>query len=337
VSVPVAQYDSAVLASHRAPVLLPDPSAEPGFSPAPRTGRAAQLTRTVPREFVHRAAVAEVLLTGWRRETDTTFRLAAQWPRSHSFYAPVLGLYHDPLLAGETIRQAGLLLSHAEFGVSLGDQFLMSALEFTVVPRHTRVAAAPADLDLRVTCNDIRLRGRRLAGMRIDVVIERGGELAVYGSAEFSVISGPAYRKLRGDRPRISRVPVADPVPAGTVGRAFPKDVVLSATHRPRRWQLRLDTGHPVVEQHRVDHAPGMLLIEAARQATLALVPCDGYLPVTVRSRFDRYAELDSPHWIEAAPIAYRGDGRTGVEITGSQDSETVFTCAVEAIPAPAR
>jgi hypothetical protein len=285
---------------------------------------------------VHRAAIAEVLLTGWRRVTDTTFRLAAQWPRSHSFYAPVLGRHHDPLLAGETIRQAGLLLSHAEFGVSLGDQFLMSALEFTTVPRHTRVTAAPADLDLRVACTDVRLRGRRLAGMRIDVLIERDGELAASGSAEFSVVSGSAYQKLRGDRPRISRVPAAGPVPAASVGRVFTKDVVLSATHRPRRWQLRVDTGHPVLFDHRVDHAPGMLLIEAARQAALALVPSNGYLPVSVRSRFDRYGELDAPHWIEAAPTVYRGDGRTGVAVIGSQAGATVFSCAVEAVPVPA-
>lgn len=56
---------------------------------------ATPLTCTVPKEFVHRAAVAEVLLTGWRRVDATHFTVTAQWPRLHGFYSAVQGR-HDP-------------------------------------------------------------------------------------------------------------------------------------------------------------------------------------------------------------------------------------------------
>lgn len=83
----------------------------------PGTSRFLSFTTTVPKEFVHRAAVAEVLLTDWCRENDTRFVMAGQWPRGHSFFTPVGEGYHDPLIAAETIRQAGILLAHAEFGI----------------------------------------------------------------------------------------------------------------------------------------------------------------------------------------------------------------------------
>src|SRR3954466_6506532 len=71
------------------------------------------LTTTVPKEFVHRAAVAEVMLTDWQRTDEAHFKVAAQWPRSHSFFTPSEAGYHDPLIAAETIRQVGTLLGHA--------------------------------------------------------------------------------------------------------------------------------------------------------------------------------------------------------------------------------
>ncbi|WP_142212826.1 AfsA-related hotdog domain-containing protein [Streptomyces sp. SLBN-118] len=48
-------------------------------------------------------------------------------------------------------------------------------------------------------------------------------------------------------------------------GRDRFEDVVLAATDRPDRWQLRVDTTHPILFDHLVDHAPGMLLLEPAR------------------------------------------------------------------------
>ncbi|WP_422755617.1 AfsA-related hotdog domain-containing protein [Micromonospora sp. WMMD708] len=66
---------------------------------------------TVPRQLVHRPPVAEVLLADRQQTGPTTFALAAQWPRGNSFRGVRDGRF-DPLLAAETIRQAGILSAH---------------------------------------------------------------------------------------------------------------------------------------------------------------------------------------------------------------------------------
>ena len=89
-------------------------------TPEPAAFAFPALTTTVPKEFVHRAAVAEVMLTSWKRQDDTRFTVTAQWPRAHSFFTPSGDGLHDPLIAAETVRQVGSLLAHAEYGVPLG-------------------------------------------------------------------------------------------------------------------------------------------------------------------------------------------------------------------------
>ncbi|GAA3205009.1 hypothetical protein GCM10020256_00200 [Streptomyces thermocoprophilus] len=191
----------------------------------------SHLTMTVPRELVHRAAVAEVMLTGWQRLDDTRFTLSAQWPRGHSFFTPVNGTHHDPLIAAETIRQAGSLLSHAEFGVPFGHQFLMEKLALTVHPDALRIGHAPAALDIDVVCTEVKRRGHRLTGMCYETTVRREGRLTASGRISFTVITPAVYRRLRP--PRVLEadfrpLPLTAPVAPETVGRFSPTDVVLS-------------------------------------------------------------------------------------------------------------
>ncbi|MFE0810141.1 ScbA/BarX family gamma-butyrolactone biosynthesis protein [Streptomyces sp. NPDC058848] len=289
------------------------------------------LTTTVPKEFVHRASVAEVVLTDWARQDDLHFTVSAQWPRGHSFFAHVDGC-HDPLIAAESIRQIGSLLAHAEFGVPLGHHFLMWDLSVAVHPAHMSVDWAPASLDMEVTCRDVKRRGGALAGLRYDVVIRRDGECAATGSAAFTCTSPKVYGRLRAGRLTGERTPLALTAPTApqTVGRVSPTDVVLSATAEQDVWQLRADTRHPVLFDHPVDHVPGMLLLEATRQAALAAVDRPHALPLAFTSEFVRYAELDAPCRIEALRLP-RTSTALGdqVLVTGRQEDELVFTSTV--------
>lgn len=70
---------------------IPSTSPTASDTPAPAgTGvmRYPSLTTTVPKEFVHRASVAEVMLTDWERTGQARFTVSAQWPRGHSFFTP---------------------------------------------------------------------------------------------------------------------------------------------------------------------------------------------------------------------------------------------------------
>ncbi len=123
-------------------------------------------------------------------------------------------------------------------------------------------------------------------------------------------------------------VPLIPGVDPRLVGREDPKDVVLGPGDRPDRWQLRINTAHPTLFRRPNDHVPGMLLLEAARQAAMLATGDTAYLPAAMELSFSRYVELDSPCWIEAEVLTAAGPA-TAVRITGHQDGTPVFLCTL--------
>jgi hypothetical protein len=294
-------------------------------------GRYASLTTTVPKELVHRASVAEVMLTDWKRLADDHFALTAQWPRRHSFFITMEDC-HDPLMVAETIRQAGILIGHAEYDVPLDYSFLMWDLAIEVRPEQTFVGTAPASLDIEIVCKDVKRRRGDLSGLRFEALILRNGQVAATGSARFTCVSPTVYRRLRTSRAESGircPIPLTAPLAPQNVGRLSPTDVVLSPHGEADQWQLRVDTRHPVLFDHPVDHAPGMLLLEAARQAAVAHLG-RACLPLGVTGEFIRYSELDTPCVISARSVSEPDrPHEERVLITGEQDGELVFRSIV--------
>ncbi|MFD7132336.1 ScbA/BarX family gamma-butyrolactone biosynthesis protein [Streptomyces sp. NPDC059894] len=283
------------------------------------------LTATVPRQLVHRAAVAETLLTGWRRTGADRFSVTAQWPRAHGLHVSSDWSAYDPLLVVETIRQSGTLITHAEYGVPLDHQFVLQEFEVGTVAAQLAVGALPAEPQVDVVFTDVQYRGRRPSSVRYTAHVLREGERVATADVAFICVGGPVYRRLRGGRTpdTVTAVPVPAGLTAAVVGRALPSDVVLAATGRPDRWQLRVDTAHPVFFDHPLDHVPGMLLLEGARQAA-RLRTGPARAPVAYHAHFHRYAELDEPVWIEA--MGARG---ADVQVLGVQGESAVFECLV--------
>ncbi|AWT46083.1 MULTISPECIES: ScbA/BarX family gamma-butyrolactone biosynthesis protein [Streptomyces] len=282
-------------------------------------------TATVPRQLVHRAAVAETLLTGWHRLADDRFTVAAQWPRAHGLHVSADWTAYDPLLAVETVRQSGTLLTHAEYDVPLGHRFVLDAFDVTTFPEHLGVGALPAEIEVDVVFTDVQYRGRRPVSARYTAEVLRCGERAATADVAFTCMSEAVYRRLRSGR--TPETVTAPPAPAGlppeAVDRALPGDVVLAPADRRGRWRLRVDTAHPVFFDHPLDHVPGTLLLEAARQATVVHT-AGQRVPVAYRSRFHRYAELDEPAWIEV-----RRTDAAGIQVVGVQGGSTLFECLV--------
>ncbi|MFJ6797972.1 ScbA/BarX family gamma-butyrolactone biosynthesis protein [Streptomyces sp. NPDC091268] len=293
----------------------------------------------MPREFVHRAAVAEVMLTDWEQLDDVRFKVAAQWPRSHSFFTPIDGEFHDPLMVTETVRQVGSLLAHAGFGVPFDHKFLLWNLTLAVHPEHLRVHQAPASIDIEVTCTNVKRRGNGdLAGMCYEAEFRRDGQLVATGGAAFTCTSPAAYLRVRGELASAgdeqSALPLTAPAAPQSVGRTSPVDVVLSPTGEANLWQLRVDTRHPVLFDHPVDHVPGMVLMEAARQAAAGALGRSSLLPLSLAGDFRRYVELGAPCTIEACAVPeLLPDGSELVLVTGHQDGALCFSASVTAQP----
>lgn len=319
-------------------------TAQPAVQSAARTLQ-PRLTTTVPREYVHRAAVSEVLLTGWEAAAEPAgpdqpdeFAVSAQWPRSHSFFTQSGG-YQDPMLLIESVRQIGSLLAHAEFGVPFGHQFLMWDMSFNTSPELLVADAVPTEVELRTVCRDIVRRGRVLGGMRYDVTVLRDGKALATGGAAFSCTSPAVHRRLRAGRPTTTDRVVPTAIDPAAVGHSDDRHVLLAEPKTGStpgigdRWELRVDTAHPTFFDHPVDHIPGMVLLEAARQAALVSTGMPDALLLGLKSNFARYAEFDAPCWIEPQAEPHGTEGGVLVRVRGTQHAETVFTAELVLSP----
>ena len=296
--------------------------------PVPQSADIPTMTAGVPRQLVHRAAIAETFPTGWSRTETDRFRVSAQWPRVHCLHVSPDRAAYDPLLVVETVRQAGTLLNHTEYQVPLDHQFVLQEFRITTFPEHLDVGPAPAEPVVDITFSDIRHRGKRLVSARYEADVLLDGELVAHADVAFTCTSGAVFSRLRGGRTAatVTALPVPPGLPAADVGRESAADVVLALPQQGQRdWQLRVDTGHAVFFDHPLDHIPGMLLLESAKQAALARTGPDGdRIPVSFDTTFHQFAELDLPTWIESTD---EGDGT--LKVLGTQEGRTVFECVV--------
>ncbi|GAA1375940.1 ScbA/BarX family gamma-butyrolactone biosynthesis protein [Streptomyces beijiangensis] len=299
---------------------------EPGGAGAARIQAAAAV-----KEFVHRAAADDVLLTGWQRQDATRFTLDASWPAGHRFYAALHGR-HAPTLIAETLRQAAMLLAHTEFAVPVGHAFLMWDLNYTAHPELLRTGPGNLPLKLDFTCSKIRRRGVQLASMTCQLTIRRAGEVIATGGGSLTCTTPAAYRRLRQGRLAARPPAPGAAVPPQTVNRTGTTDVVLGPAPGRLRWQLRADPAHRTMFDHTGDHIPGMVLLEAAHQAAYATASGDFY-PTSVTISYNRYAEFDTPCWIQARTVPAPTPGALAVLVTCLQDDQRVFNALLEGIP----
>ncbi|MFF0754264.1 ScbA/BarX family gamma-butyrolactone biosynthesis protein [Streptomyces sp. NPDC004267] len=285
---------------------------------------------------LHRAREADAFPVSWTRTRDDHYSVIAHWPGEHPYFIPVHGHRYDPLLVTETMRQATLLVLHAGYGVPLGHHFLLTELQFTCRMDRLAIGDGPGEVEVQVVCSDVQRARGHVSQFRVDMVVRRAGSAVSTGVILGRTVGPEAYRRMRGDHgiPGFE-VPRTPPVTASLVGRSRPEDVLLSPTPQDRLWQLRVDTEHPVLFQGEKDHVPGMLLLEAARQAAELATQSQPFVPSSGRIGFQRYAEFGTPCWIRAHALTTSRAGTTGITITGSQDDGAVFLAELSsALPA---
>ncbi|EDY55971.1 conserved hypothetical protein [Streptomyces sviceus ATCC 29083] len=278
-------------------------------------------------ELCHRPDPEDRFPVDWLRLSEHRFLVSVNWPAAHRFFAPLPDGRQDPLLVAETTRQATMMLAHAEFGVPIGDQFVMRELGYRIETPDFTVDNASGAIEVVVECSDVQLRAGRLVGMRVDLRFQRLDQVLATSMGILVCTSARVYRRLRGERMSApSRpVPLLAAVTPHETGRVDRKDVVLALSkHRPG-WRLRLDTTHPTLFARPNDHVPGMVLLEAARQAATALTPGHDFHPVSMRISFDKYCELTEPCWILARHDVCPEQGAV-LRVQGVQQEEPVFT-----------
>ncbi|MFE5660225.1 ScbA/BarX family gamma-butyrolactone biosynthesis protein [Streptomyces sp. NPDC056517] len=308
------------------------------------------VARSLSPQLCHRVRGEDTFPVEWRPlDGRDRFAVRAAWPTDHPFFTPVrrgAERCHDPLLVVETLRQATMALLHSVHGLPLTRHILLSEISLTCDPAGLAVAGDEPVIEIRFV--ELALRGDQLTEIRVEWTVRRDARVVATGGAHARFAGGAAYRRLRGGHVEAGVVhpgPWTRRAPAPLAGRARPEDVLLSPTGREGVWELVVDTGHPTLFQRPNDHIPGMLFLEAARQAVSAAVWPRPFLPAALRIGFDRYAEFHGgPCLLRAEPMSRAGTegpprtagtARTAgtpdvpgtFEVTGYQDGARLFTC----------
>lgn len=314
--------------------------------------------RTVDRTLLHRWALSEVFLTDARRVDDTRFLAAAQLPPTHPYYTDHLvhdGRVPDPLLLIECCRQAETYAAHVFHDVPRDAKFILRSWSWRGLGPAAVLPPGPARLAVQVSTVRPQYRGSELRGLEYHMDLWLGGAPVGAVRLEASYLSAPMYEAARSHvrgrtpAPRSDThvAPDAGPeVAPHLVGRTDPRNVVLGDARTDGRGgataRLRVPADHPSMFDHPLDHVPGMVLMEAARQ--LALFTANdrrGSLSrqaVTAFSAtFTTYVELDAPVSLEAVPIDADPAGGTAVRVSVRQNGVEAAAVTVElgdALPA---
>ena len=271
----------------------------------------------VSRALVHRKAVAEVLLTDARALPDGRFLLAAQWPRSYATSATsgsrsgsgaASDERHDPMLAAETIRQVGLYICQRFLGAPSTSKPVIRSVGFQLDNSTEPVVGYGAtDVLCRAEVSDVRHVADVPWPVALSVRIQFSAAGREFGSAfgRVRVLSEEEYDVFRG--PNAAAAPVPDdvhwrPSPTDVSVPSF-GDVMLVRDPSGSLLVAPADLRHPRFFDHPSDHVPGMVLLEAARQAACLAGASPGRLSGCHMQAL-RFTEWHSPVHVECGPAA---------------------------------
>ena len=282
------------------------------FKPEKGPWQDAAFRATVGRELVHRRAVSEVFPTGLVRNSATDFTVSAQWPRWHVFYG-VRGNRFDSALVLETVRQATILIAHAGLAVPLGHLFLMPHIDVAMTADRSPESGQPTQVTANVNVSGLRETPDAITAFRVAATFHVDGQEVARGDASARIVDPVIYRRFRPARLGSAANGNIDPVPAAAVAHTSDWNVVVGRPATRHRWPLRVDTTNPILFDHPLDHVPGVLLIEAVRQA-LRLAFEDPALDFDdFSSQFIALAELDDKHEVVLESVARNEVGHRAV------------------------
>lgn len=286
----------------------------------------------VPRHLVHRLSIAEVFVTDVLGLPEGSYLVAAQWPRWHVYYGSVAGTYDSALIA-ETLRQATILIAHTQLGVPLGKRFLLPHMEVTKIGAEEPPAGKPTDATIVVRVTDERSGRRGPTGFNVSAEFQVEDTVVATASAGAKIVDEATYTRLRGGSVVAPRATPPPGLSEAIVG-CSPRNVALAESSTGRSWILRVDTTNPIYFDHPLDHVPGALLIEAARQC-IRIVTGEARLDVrSFAAVFVKMVELEGLTTVSVASLNLHKDGTASVLVEIKNSDQELLT-RIEAVVAP--
>ncbi|MER5199874.1 ScbA/BarX family gamma-butyrolactone biosynthesis protein [Streptomyces sp. NPDC002755] len=266
----------------------------------------------VPRALVHKTADREVLLSAARPLGEDRFAVWARWPHDHLLHHRAADGTRDSLVIVETMRQAGICLSHRFHGVPADHAFVLHGFDFHLdAPLRDSGDGADVFFDValrRVPGSPRRFRLTSEADLLVD------GRTVGHASMRWDALPPAQYALVRS-RSAAAAAPFdvtdltveARVLSPAAVGRDRGDAVLLASLgDASAGWQLRPDTGHPALFDHGSDHVPGMVIVEGFRQAVLVRAAQDApgaWAINSLQTSFLSFGELGQPVTITAEPV----------------------------------
>ncbi|MFE0751955.1 AfsA-related hotdog domain-containing protein [Gordonia sp. NPDC058843] len=302
--------------------------------------------RNIPRGIVHRESIAEVFLTDAQQTPDgATF--AAQLPRNHSYFSDHRGTAttYDPLLLIEVFRQVAIYYAHTFVGADRSEKFIFGAADFEILDEETlRIGACPGHCVIEAHVVHEKLREGQIIGLTLEMVASIEGRVAAREAMTYQWMPSAAWKKIRKRGRESLGLPPEHTIPPVThvarmrpnsVGRHNPRNAILANPELagPQLNALTIiDTNHPSLFDHALDHVPGMLQFEAARQVAMAAANATLGLDTSrmvmhrLRIEFTKFGEFERDT-VARSTVQADDDGRGALaDIELTQDSDVIAT-----------
>ncbi|SDL14578.1 ScbA/BarX family gamma-butyrolactone biosynthesis protein [Streptomyces indicus] len=324
------------------------------------TDIALSYAQTVDRRLTHRAAVSECFVTDAVSTGERTFLVAAQLPRTHSYYndhvtsskAPAA---YDPLLVLEIFRQTCIVASHEYMAVPEGSSFVFDRGDMEILDSHAlHLGDLPGRMVVAGEITEIRERAGIPAGATIEVRASVDNREAASMRLVFRWMPRETWQRLRKRaRTALTLTPqrahaLTGRLKPAAVGRRLPSNVVLGGVTVVLGQEVVapvvVDQRHPALFDHPVDHIPGAVMFEAFRQTALTAahellgLPPQQLTMSTCEVEFSRVGEFELPTDCRAQ-LTEETDGHYTFGLVLEQEGEVIARSRVTltAVGLPAR
>ncbi len=258
----------------------------------------------IERDWVHKSDEQNVFIGKPSRVEPNGFETWSEFPVLHPTYSDSpSGLSATGYLI-EVARQANLALCHEFFAVPFDAGFLVANIDWQFTdPRPfvvERLAAFRVDTEVSETAER---RGALTKIVTRNRFFDDRGNLFLSGGSVFLISSRKLTGRARSAEPLAAVTAVAAPV-----AQVFdPQNVLIGHPTRHEGSELEsvplvVDVTHPYFFEHENCHVPGMMLLEAGKQAAVAMalrrfpIIGDGYGDLYEgQIRFSRFADLNRP------------------------------------------
>lgn len=296
--------------------------------------------RLLAPHLVYKRAPEQAFVSDWLWDRDAgLFKIAARLPLAHARFSDTATPHHDIVLVAEVLNQAGVIVASNLLSVPLDTQFLLHRFEVVLDPVNNSIRTSDSvrmvlSMD-RQSNFKTRPDGRTTrASMSTTCTIDdkASGHCEVTGI----FVSPQTYEALARGRKVGAQTPRGSAPAAreSNTGRSNLTNSVITplAGERERGYVTTVvaDEDDPTFFDQPLDHLPGLLLFEAAKQsATAAIchdrgVDSDRVVISAAEFAFTRFAELhgetrchiDVTRGVQEIGLEFEHDGRRVCQAT---------------------